>query len=366
MNRLAVMTICLPLSGCGLYALGGVFGGGTPLTTSASEPPYRAFNLSGTLQVPENLTAQGALEDAPAMSISKPFETVAGLAELDSRVNYRVLGVQFKVGDMSWTPEGLVRRAYIEVIDPESGEVVSTGRTDDKGRFNIRAFTHESNQAAFILQAVLKNAMGQTAGILAAPVGNQVVSVDAKRKGVDVTAGSTLLAFTSMLMSENFNDITLDKGFAGIKSVRLSRLVRQIDNDQANQAASVLNRGNQVISAPNFDVLLGNLATSSAVLTYEVKKVSQQAAGGTIGSNEAEVSFHAAAMNSTIANLVRVTQQNPASASVNLFKAAAELADIEALKKQAEKIQREIPPDSVPPLPPAPTPTPGSIGVVFE
>lgn len=358
--------MCLPLSGCGLYALGGLFGGGTPLTTSASEPPYRAFNLSGTLQVPENLTAQGALGDIPAMSISKPFETVASLTDLDSRVSYRLLSIGPSLPEMSWTADGRVRNALIEIIDPETGEVIGTGRTDANGRFTTRAFARGSRQAAFILQAVLKNALGQTAGILAAPVGNRVVSVEAKRKGVDVTAGSTLLAFTSMLMSENFNDITLEKGFAGIRSVRLSRLVSEIDNEQANQAASVLNRGNQVISAPNFDVLLGNLATSSAVLTYEVKKVSQQAAGGTMGSNEAEVSFHAAAMNRTIVNLVRISVQNPASASVNLFQAAAELVDVSELKQEAETIQRDIPPDSVPPLPPAPTPTPGSIGVVFE
>jgi hypothetical protein len=362
------------LSGCGLYALGGLFGGGTPLPTSASEPPLRAFKLSGTIQVPENLTAQGALGDIPAMSISKPFETVAGIAELDSRVNYRVnalgnfgiLSTGPQQAEMSWTPDGKVRNCLVEIIDPETGEVVGTGRTDANGQFQTVAFARGSNRTAFILQAVLKNARGETAGILAAPVGARVISLETKRKGVDVTAGSTLLAFTSMLMSENFNDLTLTQGFAGLKSVRLARLVSEIDNDEANQASKVLDRGTPVISAPNFDVLLGNIATSSAVLTFEIKKVSQKAAGGTIGTNEQELSFHTAVMKRTLINLVKVSRQDPASASTNLFQAAAEQVDVDEVKQAAESIQNELPPDSVPPLPPAPTPTPGSIGIEFQ
>ena len=364
--------MCLPLSGCGLYALGGLFGGGPTLSTSAAEPPLRAFNLTGTLQVPANLTAQGDLVSVSALSIDKPFETAAGIAELDPRVNYRTSGLPgfgllstgAPQGEMSWTPEGRVRNALIEIIDPETGEVVGTGRTNANGEFRTVAHARGRNRTAFILQAVLRNARGETIGILAAPMGARVISPDTKRKGVDVTAGSTLLAFTSMLMSENFNDLTLKKGFAGLKSVRLSRLVSEIDNDDSESAARVLDRGRQVLTAPNFDVLLGNLATSSAVLTFEIKRASQKAAGGTIASNEQELSYHSAVMNQMLTGLVSASRQ--ASASTDLFQDAAAGLNLDKVRQKAGEIQKALEPESVPPLPPAPTPSPGNIGIVFE
>ncbi|MNK97019.1 hypothetical protein D3C87_1173320 [compost metagenome] len=361
---LFVGALALSLSGCGLYALGGLFGGDTPLSTSSSEPALRAFDLSGTVQVPENLTAQGDLATLPPLSISKPFETVATIAELDPRAPYRLLSVGPQEPEMSWTSDGLLRNGLVQLIDPSTGEVVATVRTDARGQFRTRAVAPAAGKGGFIIQALFKNAQGQTVGILAAPLGAQVLSVETKRKGVDVTGGSTLLTFSSMLMSESFNDITLSQGFAGIKSVRLSRLLRELDNDETGKASRVLDRGVPVIEAPNFDILLGNLATSSAVLTYEVKKASQQASGGAIGSNEAEVSLHAAVMNQMLSNLFKLGQQ--ASASTNLFQDAASSLDLDAIKKKADAIQKAIPPDSVPPLPPAPTPTPGNIGIEFQ
>lgn len=355
--------LALSLSGCGLYALGGLFGGTPMLSTSGSEPAMRAFDLSGTVQVPENLTARGDLAHLPALSISKPFETVAAIAELDSRA-YRLLSVGPQEPEMSWTPEGLLRNGLVQLIDPATGEVIATVRTDSQGQFRTRAVAPAAGKGGFILQAIFKNAQGETVGILAAPLGAQVLSVETKRKGVDVTAGSTLLTFSSMLMSESFNDITLSQGFAGIKSVRLSRLVRELDNDEANRASRVLDRGVPVIEAPTFDVLLGNLATSSAVLTYEVKKASQQAAGGAIASNEAELSFHAAVFNQMLSSLFTASRQP--GASNNLFQNAAAALDLEAIRKKAKAIQNAIAPDSVPPLPPAPTPTPGNIGIEFQ
>ena len=356
--------LALSLSGCGLYALGGFFGGATPLSTSGSEPALRAFTLSGTVRVPENLTAQGDLATLPPLSISKPFETVAMIAELDPRAPYRLLSVGPQEPEMSWTPDGLLRNGLVMLIDPSTGLTVLSVRTDAQGRYQGRAVAPAAGKGGFILQTLFKNARGETVGILAAPVGAQVLTTETKQKGVDVTAGSTLLTFSSLLMSESFNDITLSEGFAGIKSVRLSRLIRELDNDETGKASQVLDRGVPVIEAPNFDVLLGNLATSSAVLTYEVKKASQQAAGGAIASNEAEVSLHAAVMNQLLSHLFRIGQQ--ASASSNLFQDAASALDLDAIKKKADEILKAIPPDSVPPLPPAPTPTPGNIGIEFQ
>lgn len=338
-----------------------------PLQASGVQPSLRAFDLSGTLRVPENLISQGPLAGIPAMSIRRPFETVAGLTVVDART-YRLLalGPTSAESEMSWTADGRVQNALVEVIDPETGEVVARGRTDANGQFRTRAAARDSSKTAFIVQAVLKNAAGQAAGILVAPLGASVVSVETKRKSLDVTAGTTLLAFTSMLMSENVNDITLDKGFTGIQSVRLSKLLQEIDSTEINKAAKVLDLGTPILSSPNFDVLLGNLATSSAVLTYEIKKLSEQAAGGAIDSNEAEVSFHATIMSQTISNIAKVFEQSPASASANLFQEAASRVDLDEAKKKADAIQQAIPPKSVPPLPPAPTPTPGDIGVVFQ
>jgi hypothetical protein len=369
LKPLFVGALALSLSGCGLYALGGFFGGPTSLSTSGSEPALRAFDLSGIVQVPEHLTAQGELATLPPLSISKPFETVAAISELDPRASYRLLSVGPTAPgptapQMSWTPDGLLRNGLVQLIDPTTGLVVSTVRTDARGQFQTRAVAPASGKGAFIVQALFMNARGETVGILAAPLGAQVLSVENKRRGLNVTGGTTLLTFTSMLMSESFNDLTLSGGFAGIKSVRLSKLVQELDADEAKKAAQVLDRGVPVIEAPNFDVLLGNLATSSAVLTYEVKKASQQAAGGTIPSNEAELSFHSAVMNQMLSNLFKASQQ--ASGSTNLFQEAASALDLDAIKKKADEIQKAIAPDSVPPLPPAPTPTPGNIGIEFQ
>lgn len=362
----ALTALLLPLSGCALTALGSLWGSGAPMATSGSEPEFRAVSLTGSLRIPANLAAQGDFSGVPAMSIVNPLVAVAPIADYDPSATYRILSVSGSVPVAGWEPDGRIRHATIEVIDPETGEVVGTAITDAAGRYEVRVFARGARSRGFLLQARLKNPLGQTIGILAAPVGVRAVSVDSRRVGMDVSAGSTLLAFTSMLMSERFLDLSLSEGFAGLRSPRLARVIAEVDGVNAQKASRVLDRGKLVTEAPSFDALLSNLATSSAMLTFEVKKTSHEAAGRAMASNEEELAYHAAVLGQTMGTLVTVAERYPASASINLFEAAASLVTTEGVRQKAGAIQNELPPESIPPLPPAPTPTPGNLGIDLQ
>lgn len=346
--------------------MGSLWGSGTPLATSGSEPESRAVSLSGSLRVPANLAAQGDFNAVPAMTVVNPLVAVAPIADYEPSATYRILGMTSVASLAGWESDGRIRHATIEVIDPETGEVVGTSKTDAAGRYELRVFSRGARSTGFLLQARLMNALGQTIGFLAAPVGVRAVSVDARRVGMDVSAGSTLLAFTSMLMSERFLDLSLTAGFAGLRSPRLARVIAEVDTEAAQQASRVLDRGKLVIEAPSFDALLSNLATSSAMLTFEVKKTSHQAVGRAMASNEEELAYHAAVLGQTMGSLVMVADRYPASASVNLFEAAASLVTPEGVRQKAGAIQHDLAPDSIPPLPPAPTPTPGNVGIELQ
>ncbi|MNK23024.1 hypothetical protein D3C87_413110 [compost metagenome] len=365
-SSLVISAITLLLSGCGLYALGGLWGEGTPLSTSAGEPAMRAVTLSGSLHVPANLAAQGDLGSLPAMSLVNPLAGAAMIATYDPSSAYRIQAMATPAPPLRWDADGRIRGAMIEVVDSVTGEVVGTGWTDAHGRYEIRAFARGANRTGFILQARFKNTEGQTTGILAAPVAVRVLSADTKRVSMDVSAGTTLLTFASLLMSERYQDLTLSEGFAGMKSPRLARLIAELDSAEAIKASKVLDRGKLVLEAPSFDHLLANLATSSAMLTFEVKKASHEAAGRAMASNEEELAYHAAVLGQTLGTLVMVTERYPASASVNLFGAAASLVKPEGVREKAGAIQQNLAPESIPPLPPAPTPTPGNLGIELQ
>lgn len=367
------LSLLVPLSGCGLAALGGMLAPTQNLVSAHDEPPRRALTVKGQIRVPETLARQGSLSSAPSMTVSKPFEQVAPI----SRSSYRVLGFGFgvqAVGDegprTEWNPDGTVKFAPVDLINPTTGEKVGEGMTDGAGNFVVRTFTLKGGRAAFIAQAVLRNAKGETAGVLAAPFGAAVVSVPSKSEGVNVSVGTTMLTFSTLLLSDSYLQVDLSKGLVGVKSARLDKLVAGLDGKQVSDSAQVLDQGDNILAAKDFDSLVGTLATSSAVLSFNIEKLGREAGGSAPLSPETEVSLHTAVMTELLGNIVKIQQEAIASPSVSgiqdLFAKAVERIDVAKVQKKAEELAKNLAPKTVPTLPPIPTPTPGNVGVVLK
>ncbi|MNX60256.1 hypothetical protein D3C86_911580 [compost metagenome] len=356
-----------PLSGCALVAVGGLFSPTTPLSERDAEPPKRALTVRGVLKAPLNLVAQGALADAPALTATQPFASAAPLSRVQALPSFRILALPGDAtpGQERWNADGTVRHAAVELIDPATGEVVGSGHTDEMGRFVIATFTRGAGPAGFIAQAILRNAKGQTAGLLAAPFGAAVVSVPTKKEGIEVSAGTTLLTFSSLFLSNAYPSVDLSKGFSGVSSPRLGQLVSGLPNQQVQTTSGVLNRGTLITGARSFDEVLNNLVTSGAVLSFQVDKLGKRAASASV-STEQEVGLHSAVLTQLLETIVAVDDQQAASgapATQDLFEEAAGQVNLEAVKQKADEIARHIAPSSMPTLPPIPTPTPGNVGV---
>lgn len=372
MTRGLALSMLVPLSGCGLAALGGVLAPTRNLASGFVEPPRRALVVKGQIRVPETLARQGSLAAAGPLTLARPFEPVAPI----SRSAYRLLnlGIQAVGDDTSsrtdWNPDGTVRFAPVDLINPTTGEKVGEGVTDRDGNFVVRTYTLGASRAAFIAQAVLKNRQGETAGILAAPFGAAVVSVPSRNEGVNVSVGTTMLTFSTLLLSDSYLQVDLSRGLAGLKSARLDKLVAGLDGKTVAESAQVLDQGENLLAAKDFDTLVGTLATSSAVLSFNVERLGREAGGGKELTPETEVSLHTAIMTEVLNSITKIQQEELASPSASgitdLFAMAAQKVDMARVQQKAEQIARNLAPDTVPTLPPLPTPTPGNLGVVLK
>ncbi len=355
------------LSGCALVAGGGWFAQPVPLSQRNVEPPKRALTVRGVLKAPTNLVAQGSLADAPAITASHPFDAAAPISRVQSLAGFRIMTLpgEGEPGRANWNADGTVGSAVVQLIDPNTGELMGTGFTDAQGRFVIKTFTRGRDMSAFIAQTVLRNAKGETVGLLAAPFGVAVVSVPTKKEGVEISAGTTLLTFSSVFLSNTYPTLDLSKGFAGVASPRLGKLVSGFSASDVHATSAVLNRGTPITGAKSFDEVLTSLVTSSAVLSFQVDRLGKQVNSALL-SPEEEVSLHSAILDQLLATILKVDDQQAASgapATNDLFETAAGEVDLDIVKQKAEEIARQITPSSMPTLPPIPTPTPGNVGV---
>jgi hypothetical protein len=191
-------------------------------------------------------------------------------------------------------------------------------------------------------------------------VGADVSEPVGKRPTLDLSAGSTLVALSTTLLSEAYPTFDMTKGYAGIKSGRLAAMVGAIPLHRLQGAARLLNQS-RTLNADSFDRLLSDTATASAVMTYEVRKLAQQATGAASITEEAP-GVNAAILGQLVERLSSLTTPPAADSTQGFFEAIGKQVDLDQARTEGETIKTVLPS-----LPPLPTPTPAKgVEVVFE
>lgn len=345
-----------PLAGCSAYGIFSTLSGLSPSGQTVSDVAAdRIFQVQGQVRLPQSLTSARPLAEMPALTTVAPLFAVAPLAGVHV---YGAAAVNFQAQTTSFG-SGTVRETLIQFVDPETGEISATASTDVDGRYNAR-LVFKGTDHPFIAQTVLRNQFNQVVGFLAAPMGVDVSKPSGKHGQVDLSPGTTMIAFSSVLLSETYPTFDLRTGFVGVKSKRLAAMVGEVAPNRMQSAAALLDQSRTLSEAGGFDSLLSNTATASAVLTFQVKKLAMQALATDSITVEA-TGLNAAILGQLVERMALVTAP-PAGSTQGFFEAIAQQVDLPSAKSQGEAIA-----DTLPTLPPLPTPTPADgIGVTFE
>lgn len=335
-----LLSTIAPLAGCSVYgfasALGGLSGGASVSDVATD----RIFNVQGQVRLPQALTAGPAVADLPALTTVAPLMTVATAAGV------HVYGTQA----LSFGP-GTVRETDIQFIDLVTGEVAATASTDAAGQYSAR-LTFRGTEHPYVAQTILRNRFNQVVGFLAAPMGVDVSTVGGKRAQVDLSPGTTMVAFSSVLLTEAYPSFDLRTGFVGLKSKRLAAMVGTIVPGRLQQAAALLDQSRTLNQAATFDGLTSDTATASAVLTFQVKKLAMQALATDSLSVEAP-GLNAAILGQLVDRIASLTTPPAASSTQSFFEQIAQQVDLPLAKSEGEQIT-----NALPTLPPLPSPTP--------
>lgn len=347
-----------PLAGCSVYGLASTLGfGSTEVRGTSDLATDRVSVLSGRVQVPAALSGAKALADLPALTTVAPLLAVAPLAGVHLYAPSS-LGLGRAVQAASFGPEG-VRDALVEFVDLETGEVAATASTGVNGLYATR-LVFKGARHSYMAQTLLRNGRNQVVGFLAAPVGVDVSQPVGKRPVLDLSPGSTLVALSTTLLSEAYPTFDLSKGYAGIKSGRLAAMVGAIPPHRLQGAASLLNQS-RTLNADSFDKMLSDTATASAVMTYEVRKLAQQATGASSITQESP-GVNASILGQIVDSLSNLTTPPAADTTQGFFEAIGKQVDLGRANTDGDQIETTLP--SLPPLP-SPTPAKG-VEVVFE
>lgn len=347
-----------PLAGCSVYGLASSLGLGASGTRGTSDLAVdRVSVLSGRVLLPAAMTGATAIADMPALSVRSPLLEVAPLAGVHL-YETTSLATSRQVQVARIAPGG-VRDALVEFIDLETGEVAATASTGANGLYSTR-LVFKGVRHSYMAQTLLRNGKDQVIGFLAAPVGVDVSQPEGKRPSLDLSPGSTLVALSTTLLSEAYPSFDLSKGFAGIKSGRLSALASKLAPQNMQGAAALLNQSS-TLNAADFDRLISDTATASAVMTYEVRKLAQQATGASSITQEAP-GVNASILAQLVQRLAGLTTPPAADSTQGFFEAIGKQVDLAKAVTEGEQIKAELP--TLPPLP-SPTPAKG-IEVVFE
>lgn len=93
------------------------------------------------------------------------------------------------------------------MVDLTTGQVAASARTDASGHYSLPVVFSDA-QHPFIVQTILKNAQGSVAGILAAPLGAKADAFNGHSPTRDLSAVSTVLTFSSCLLTEAYPRFT--------------------------------------------------------------------------------------------------------------------------------------------------------------
>lgn len=345
-----------PLAGCSVYgfasALGGLTGHGAAVSDVATD---RLFDLQGQIRLPQTLTMSRPLPDQPALSTVAPLLAVAPMAGVHLFNTSSLREPQ----SVSFSP-GTVREATIQFIDVVTGKVAATASTDVDGKYAAR-LTFNGTRHPFVAQTIVRNQFNQVVGFLAAPLGVDVSTVPGKRAQVDLSPASTMVAFSSLLLTEAYPGFDMRKGFEGITSKRLAAMVSAIAPQQLQKASALLDQSRTLNQAASFDALLSDTATASAVLTFQVKTLAMQALA-TDSLNVEAPGLNAAVLGQMVDRISALTTVPPTDSTKGFFEAIAPMIDLPLAKSEGEQISATLP--ALPPLP-SPTPADG-MNVTFE
>lgn len=346
----------VPLAGCSVYgftsALGGLTGNGQSVSDVATD---RIFNVEGQIRLPQTLTTGRALHELPALTSLSPLMAVAPMAGVHVYGTTSLRQTQA----LGFGP-GTVREAQIQFVDVTTGEVAATASTDPTGQYSAR-LVFKGTERPYIAQTVLRNQLNQVVGFLAAPLGVDVSTVGGKRARVDLTPGTTMVAFSSVLLTEAYPTFDLRTGFVGIKSQRLAAMVSTIPPAKLQSAAALLDQSRTLNQATTFDGLTSDTATASAVMTFQVRKLAMEALATDSLAAEAP-GLNAALLGQMIERLSTLTSPPVVGSTQSFFEAIAQQVDLPLAKSEGDSIG-----GSLPVLPPLPSPTPADgLDVTFN
>lgn len=339
-----------PLVGCSLYGLSAALEGLGERQSTSGIATRRIFDVSGTVRLPTSL-ATVPLVSLPELATGSTLLGVAMLAGVH----------RFPAAVLPTTgADGTLRNAQLQFVDLTTGAVVASTSTDLKGHYTQR-LVFEGSQRPFVVQLLLRNQAGKVAGFLAAPLGVDVREPAGRKAEVDVSAASTMVAFSATLLSEAYATFDPTQGYAGLASARLAAMVRALPPTRLQAAAALLGASRTLATATSFPALLSDTATASAVMTFEIRKLAMQAQATDSLALESP-SLNAALLGQLITRISEA--QVPASGTSEGFLGtmAAQINLTEA--KAASQADAQVWPTTLPPLP-SPTPALG-VDVQFE
>lgn len=339
-----------PLVGCSLYGLSAAWDGALDRQSTQGVATRRIFEVQGTVRLPAGI-AGAPLAMMPELATGS---TLLGVAMVAGVHRYPQALAPVSAAD------GTVRDAQLQFVDLETGAVVATTSTDARGRYSQR-LVFDGTMRPFVVQTLLRNQAGKVVGFLAAPLGVDVREPSGRRAEVDVSAASTMLAFSATLLSEAYASFEPSKGFGGVQSARLASAVRAMPPAKTQAAATLLGQSKTLNSASSFAGLLSDTATASAVLTFEVKKLAMQAMATDSLAVEAPA-LNSALLGQLVTRMAAI-KEPAAGASEGFLTTIAKQVDLEEAK-QTSQTEAQVLPTALPPLP---TPTPAlGIDVRFE
>lgn len=351
-----ILSTLVPLAGCSVYgftsALGGLSSNGQSVSDVATD---RIFNVQGQIRLPQTLTSSRALHELPALSALTPLMAVAPMAGV------HVYGTTaLREAQSLGFGTGTVREAEIQFVDVTTGQVAATASTDPLGHYAAR-LVFKGTERPFVAQTVLRNQLNQVVGFLAAPMGVDVSTVGGKRAQVDLTPGTTMVAFTSVLLTETYPTFDLRTGFVGLKSERLAAMVSTLPPARLQSAAALLDQSRTLNQAITFEALTSDAATASAVMTFQVRKLAMQALATDSLTVEAP-GLNAALLGQLVDRLASLTSPPVVDSTQSFFEAIAQQVDLPLAKSEGNVIS-----DTLPALPPLPSPTPADgLDVTFN
>lgn len=343
----------LGLVGCSVYGLATTWSGFQDQQSTSALATHRLFELSGSVKLPDSLLSGKPLAQFPELATGSPLLNVAAIA-----------GVHLypqSIAPSLVTALGTVRDAPLQFVDTVTGAVVATTSTDANGHYSYR-LSFEGSQRPFVLQTILRNSAGQVVGFLAAPLGVNVADPTGKKAVVDLSPATTMLAFSATLLSEIYPSFDCSTGFVGVVSARLAAMVRSMPPAKTQAAAALLDQSRTLSGEATFQDLLSDTATASAVMTFEVRKLAQQAMATDSLAVEAPA-LNAAILSQLVARIGQVKDPGAAGGSQGFLDSVASQVDLTQAKADSAAEQASLP-VSLPPLP-SPTPAQG-VDVVFQ